>query len=419
MSILVRNGLLVTQDESRRVIEGNLYAEDGRILEVAGPERSADLVLDAEGCIVLPGLINCFTRASDILLGPPRDTSVEVTLERMETLRRRLTRRDVQLAAALASAEMLLQGTTTFLDVCQWEEEVARAVTQVGGRGFLSWLVVDPEDLNPCDKHLSHFRSWERIVPLIGPASMDSVELLEQVEALAKERGTKWCLSLSESRGDVYRFQRKMGVRPVEWLEKMGLLSPNLIALQGVWLTMNEIRSVARADVKVVHCPVSNQMKGMGGPMALLEMLEEGVTVGLGTDSPAVCGTTDLFRHMRACALLHKGQKWDATAVPAQLLLDLCTVKAAEVLGLDGGSLRKGNIADLTILSPRWRLPHDASEEALSYMVHLAEGMHVRDVIVGGKLVVENGILKTLDVEGLREDIDTLRMELGHEESGH
>ncbi len=420
MSILVRDGLLVTQDESRRVLEGNLYVEGGRIREVAGPERSSDLVVDARGCVVMPGLMNCYTRAADILLGPPGDDAAEVAYERMETLQERVTHRDVQLAAALTSADMLLKGTTSFLDLFLWEEEVARAVTQVGNRGFLAWLAKSSEDLSACERYLSRVASWERVTPLVGSASMAEVDLLEQVAALSNDGGIRWTVPLSERRSDVYRFQKAEDRRPVELLEERGILSPRLIALQCVWLTMNEIRSMARAGARAVHCPASNQMTGAGGPMALPEMLEAGVVVGLGTDSPALCGTMDLFHHMRSCALLHKGQRWDATVVKAQTLLDLCTVNSAEALGLDGGSLEEGKVADLIVLDPKRHVPWPLDPtEILSYLAYLAEGIQVRDVMVEGRLVVENGVLKSLDLHALRGDVEALRKELGHEVSGY
>ncbi len=416
MSILVKGGLLITQDDSRRIIEGNLYVEKGKIAEIGGPERSADVVMDARGCVVLPGLINCYTKAAHVLLGPPRDVSLEAIGKRMEDLEAQLTRRDLQMAAALASAEMALGGTTTFLDLFTWEEEVARGVTQVGLRGCLAWRVKVPEDLKLAEQFLVRSEMWKRVTPLVGSPGMADVGLLEEARALAEKHGRRWCLPLSESRRDVYQLQRAKGMRPAEWLEKRNLLSRDMIALHCVWLTMNEIKTLARAEVNAVHCPASNQMTGVGGPAPLLEMLQEGMTLGLGTDSPCLGGTFDLIHHMRLCALLQKGHRWDSTAVPAQLALDLCTVRAAKVLGLGVGSLQEGNAADFVVLDPATAF---TPEEVLSYLVYLAEGAQVRDVVVDGKVVVDNRILKGLDVSSLREDVSKMREELGHEESGH
>ncbi len=420
MSILIADGLLVTQDQSRRVIRGNLYVEGGRIAEVAGPDRPADVVLHAEGCLVLPGLINCYTRVADALLGPPRDAPSEVTRSRMDMMLENVTRRDVQIAAALASGEMLLRGTTCLLDVFQWEEEVARAITQVGNRGYLSRLVKSSQDLKGCADHLSRLASWERVIPLLGCSDMTRLDIVQELGSMAKERGCRWSLPISERRSDVYRFQKAAGMRPVEWLEEKGLLSPDLIALQCAWLTLNEIRLLSRASAKVVHCPVSNQATGSGGSLPLPEMLAEGVTVGLGTDSPAIVGPLDMFYHMRVCALFHRGQRWDERAVPAQQLLDLCTVTAAEVLGLDAGRLQEGKMADLVVLDPEGGVSKNTTpEEVFSYLAYLARGDQVRDVVVDGKSVVEQGVLKTIDIRSMRENVQALRKELNHEMPGN
>lgn len=416
VSILIKNGLLVTQDQSRRVLEGNLYVEGDKIVEVAGPDRSADSVIDASGCLVLPGLVNGYTRVAHTLLGPPKDLSPESAHRKMEALRERLTRRDVQMAAALAAAQMLQSGTTSFLDLFTWEDEVSRAVAHVGMRGFLAWDVGEAaEDLDACEQYLSRFKSRERIVPLVGTGNLSQAEA---VRDLARKYGTRWCVPLSETRTAVYRFQRETGARPVEWLAKGQLLSADLIALHCIWLTLNEIRSLSRAEVKVIHCPASNQMTGAGGPMPLQEMLHEGLAVGIGTDSPFLCGTLDPFHHMRLCGSLHKGNRWDAAAVPAQLILDLFTVRSSECLGLDGGSLEEGRVADVVVLDPQRRISLPTGpEEIISYLVYVAEGAQVRHVVVSGTHVVEDAALRTVDIEVLREDVGRMRAELGHEDS--
>ncbi len=416
VSLLVKGGLLVTQDDGRRVVEGNLYVEGGRVAEVAGPERGADQgadhVLDAAGCLVLPGLVNAYTRAVDLLLGPPRDLPPEDLRERRRLLRENLTRRDVELAAAAAAAEMLLGGTTSFLDLFPGAEELARAVTQVGSRGFPCWEVASPEELEGCAKGLARVQAWDRVEPSVGVANPEDPALLEEVAAFAEDRGLRWCLPLARTRREVYRFQRATGDRPGAWLEARGLLSPRLLALHAVWLTLNEIRALGRSGAQVVHCPLADAMGGTGGSLALPEVRAEGVSVALGTASPAQVGTLDLFQHMRGCAGQHKAARWDPGAATASLVLDLCTRGGAKVLGLEGGSLQAGTVADVVVLDLRGRRPPRDPSEVLSYLVYLAEGGQVRDVVVEGRIVVENGALTGVDVAALREDVEGLRREV-------
>lgn len=412
VSLLVQGGLLVTQDDGRRVVEGDLLLEGGRVEAVGGTQEGGDRVLDAAGCLVLPGLVNAYTRSVDVLLGPPRDLPPEALRERRRALQENLTRRDVELAAATAAAEMLLRGTTTFLDLAPAAEEVARAVTQTGGRGFLCWEVSAPEDLKACARGQARVNGWERIAPLVGVGSLEDPTLLEEVASFAEARSQRWCLPLARTRQEVYAFQRATGARPAAWLEERDLLSDRLIARHATWLTLNEIRSLARSHATVVHCPAADEMAGTGGALALPEMVAEGVALALGTGSPALVGSLDPFEHMRSCARLHKAQRWDASAAPASLVLDLATRGGAEVLGFDGGRLRPGAPADAVVLDPGGPRPPPRPAEVLSHLVHLAEGGQVRDVIVDGRVVVEGGVLRGVDVAALREDVTALRREV-------
>lgn len=417
VSVLVKDGLLVTQDGSRSVFQGSVSV-DGPVISGVGPEvEAADTVIDARGCIVLPGLLNCYTTSAHVLLGPPRDQPLETVRERMETLRENMTRRDVQMASALACAEMLLSGTTSFLDVFPWQEEVARAVTEVGIRGSLGRMMISTRDFESARAYIRRVRSWDRVTPMVSAPGLRDSEIVEEAASISKEEGVRWILPVAETRGDVYRFQRKEGHRPVEWLEKKGFLSPQLIAPYAVWLTLNEVRALARQDVKAVHCPVSNQLSGVGGPSPLVEMAEAGVKVGLGSDSPALCGSLDLFEHMRACAALHKGHRWDPEVMSAQVVLDMATIQAAEVLGLNGGSLVPGKLADLVVLDPGKRGSRVLEQgDIISYLVYIAGRSQVRDVMVDGKLVVEDGVIRTVDLDPLWQEMSEMRKELLHED---
>lgn len=409
----------MTQDGSRRVLPGNLYAEGGTLAEVGGPERSADRVLDAEDCLVLPGLINGYTTGAYALLSPPRDESSGRAADRREALEDRLTRRDVQMAAAWAAAEMLETGTTTFLDLYPWEEEIARAVVQTGGRGFLAWRVGASDDLMACERFLARVQEWDRVTPLVGLAGGGPLELMQEATALARRRGTKRCLPIAESRREVYRFQKAHGDRPVTWLDSEGLLDQDLLVIHAVWVTLNEVRALARGNTAVIHCPVSNQWTGAGGPMPLPEMEAEGVPLALGTDAPDRGGTLDLFHHMRACALLHRGSRGDPRILPSHRLLDLATVEGAQALGFPGGRLEAGAPADFIVLETGRKLPPVPPAELISYVTYQATGAQVRDVVVDGQPVVEDGRLQTLDLESLRAELQAVQRELGHENSGN
>jgi len=144
MSFLLRGGLIVTQDDKRRLVSGDLLVEDGRILAVGEVDRAVDEVIDCSGCAVLPGFINLHHHVANTLLrGVADDVPLEELLPRASAIDAKLTRRDVQIGALLGCVEMIRSGTTSFHDLFYWEDEVARAVRESGMRGFLSWVTLD------------------------------------------------------------------------------------------------------------------------------------------------------------------------------------------------------------------------------------------------------------------------------------
>jgi 5-methylthioadenosine/S-adenosylhomocysteine deaminase len=417
VSLLVADGTLVTQDAGRRVIQGNLLVENGTLQEVGGKTDSADRSLDAAGCLVTPGFVDAYTRSAHVLVGPPSDVPWDAMRETLAGLQANLTKRDLEVAAAFAAATMLAGGTTSFLDLFVWEEEVGRAVTQAGIRACLAWAVEAEEDLPQARRFLHKMRDRDRIRPLVGLTGLQDPALIEAVAEIARDEKTRWCMPLAERRSDVYRFQRATGARPGDWLEQGGYLSPALIALHCVWVTLNEIRALARGQVPVVHCPISNQMTGAGGPMPLPEMLREGVLVGLGTDSPFLSGGFSLRATTAASGSVQRGHRWDPTVVPVQKLVDLGTTNGARILETSAGALEPGAAADFVVFEPREALTLEP-EEGLSLLAYGGRTLRVRDVVVDGKLVVENGTVLGFDVPELRNRMVDLRRELGLADSG-
>src|SRR5207244_5753733 len=126
---------------------------------------------------------------------------------------------------------------------------------------------------------------------------------------------------LSETRGEVEAHRKKTGLRPVEWLEKIGFLGERVTAAHCTWVTMNEVRALARCGVSVAHCPVSNMKLASGGLAPVPEMLEAGVVVGLGTDLPISNNGMDVIAELKDAALLQTDNLWDARVLQAQAIV--------------------------------------------------------------------------------------------------
>jgi 5-methylthioadenosine/S-adenosylhomocysteine deaminase len=202
---------------------------------------------------------------------------------------------------------------------------------------------------------------------------------------------------LAETQSELEEVSKKYGTTPVKHLQNLGLLSSSLIACHCVWLTEEEMDLLARFGVRVVHNPESN-MKLASGVAPVPDLLARGVPVGLGTDGCASNNNLDLFQEMDFAAKLHKVHRLDPTVMPAQTVLEMATLGGARVLGMEEeiGSLEVGKKADIIILD--LDRPHlQPVYNIVSHLVYSATGADVRDVIIDGKLVMENRNLLTLD----------------------
>lgn len=413
MSILLRNGIMVTQNENREILDGDIYVEDGRIVEVGRVRTEAERVIDCSGKVIIPGLINTHNHVANTLIrGYADDVHLHEMLERTFEFDAKVTRRDVQVGALLGCLEMMKSGTTTFVDLFYWEDEVARAVREAGMRGFLGWAVLDEElstqrgtPLDNCSSFIERHKQEELITPLVFLMGVYvcSEETFMAGKQLAEDEDVMLHMHLSETRKEVYDHQRKSGMRPIEWLDKIGFLCDRLLAAHVGWVTIGEVRTLARNGVSVSHCPVSNMKLATGGVAPLPEMFENNVTVSLGTDSPVSNNSLDIFETMKFCALLHKADRWDARVLPAQKVLDLATIDGARAIGMENeiGSIEEGKKADLAVLdfnTPRTS-PYDKSR-VVSHLVYSCNGANTTTTIIDGEVVVNEG-----KAEHLKEDV--------------
>src|SRR3989454_3664292 len=281
---------------ARRLASGDLLVEDGRIVAVGEVDRTADEVIDCSRCAVLPGFINLHHHVANTLLrGVADDMPLEEMLPKASAIDAKLTRRDVQIGALLGCVEMVRSGTTSFHDLFYWEDEVARAVRESGMRGFLSWVTLDEAFTT---QHGSPLKNAEAFVakqkddPLVTPSLgvqgvyVASEETYVKASEIAARHGVRLHTHLSETRAEVERHRSRTGLRPVEWLEKIGFLTERVTAAHCVWMTMNEVRILARQGGSVAHCPVSNMKLASGGGAPGPGGMREGGPFRLRADPP-------------------------------------------------------------------------------------------------------------------------------------
>ncbi|MGD0587812.1 MAG: amidohydrolase [Thermoplasmata archaeon] len=416
--LVITDALLVSQDPSRRVFRGDLRVDEGRFSHVGpGASREGATLVDGRDLAVVPGFVNTHTHvAMSLLRGIADDRELAGFLETLFAVDARRTETDVEAGARAGIAEMLLSGTTSFLDLYYFEDAVARAVEALGIRGFLGWAVLDPELTTqtgvPVDNARQFIERWKghpRVSPLVAPQGVYvcGKETWLRAREVAEKAGTLVHYHLSETRREVNEHQTKTGRRPVVWLDEIGFLGPRSVAAHAVWLTGEEIGLLAGKGVGIAHCPSSNLKLASGGVAPVVELRAAGALVGLGTDSVASNNSLSMLREMHIAGLVQKNQRWDATALSAQELLDFATVDGARLLGriADLGSLEVGKQADFSL----FRLDHPSlfparPEAIVSHLAYAASDEAIDSVYVGGVPVVRHRSLTMGSWTAIRRD---------------
>jgi 5-methylthioadenosine/S-adenosylhomocysteine deaminase len=387
-----------------------VLVEDGTIAEIGDSiSKTASQTMDCKGKIVLPGLINTHTHlAMTMFRGYTDNMKLEDCLP--PRMWDKLTPEACYYGALLGCLEMIATGTTTFVDMHFFMEEVAKAVVKAGLRAYLSYCILgtDGSELEQQSKeNTKRFASFlkelnqPKVALAIGPHAPYSCspELLIWAKEMAEEENTILHTHLAETRSEQERIQKEHGMKEIEYLDKLGFLCPSLLAGHCVWLAKSGVKTLAEKSVKVSHCPVSDMRLASGGVAPVPEMLDAGVTVSLGTGSPASNDSLDMFETMKICALANKAHRWDASILPAQQILDFATIDAARVLKIDEkvGSVEIGKEADLIVLDANApNLAPLRKESLISNLVYAAKGHNVNATIVSGKVIMRNRRFLTL-----------------------
>jgi len=424
LDLLVTGGTLLTMNATMEILEEPAIGiREGRIAFVRSgltdlPEARERL--DATGCAVLPGLVNTHTHAAMVCFRGLADD-----LPLMEWLQRHIwpaeakyvNREMVYAGTVLAMAEMLLSGTTTFCDSYFYSSSVARAAVDAGMRavvaqGFIDFPTPDSPDPSRQIEIAEKFvGAWRDRSPLVTPSLFChtpytcSTETLKTIKGTARRVDVPFQTHLSETREEVGIIHRRFGMSPVDYLDSIGVLDERTVAVHCNWMEEEELDLLAARGVKVSHNPESN-LKLAAGMAAVPKMLRRGIAVGLGTDGCASNNDLDLFGEIGTAAKIHKLTEMDPTAMDAATVLRLATIGGAEVLGLEReiGSVEPGKWADLILLD--LDKPHFTPLfNVCSHLVYAARGSDVTTAVVGGRIVMKDRRLLTIDLPAAMEGV--------------
>ncbi len=413
-TILIKNAFILDPNNFEDKKQ-SLLIKDDLIAEIADEidESNIDKVIDAEGKILLPGLVNTHTHLSMTLFrGLADDLSLDSWLnDHIWPMEANLNGDYCYIGALLGAVELIKSGTTTFSDMYFYMEDVARAVEDAGIRAILSYGMIDfgIEEKREAEikENMALFNACNgmadgRIKVFFGPHSpyTASEELLVKVRELADEYGIGIHIHVGETQKEINDSLDERGLRPFEYLEKIGFLGPDVVAAHCVWLSENEIEIIKKHGVKVSHNPCSN-MKLASGIAPVSKLIEKGICVSIGTDGASSNNNLDLIEELKTASLLQKVSTLDPKVLDSNESIKMATIKGAEALGLDDeiGTIEVGKKADIILIDTAAANMTPDSSSLSSNVVYSANGSNVDTTICNGKILMENKKLTTLDEE--------------------
>jgi 5-methylthioadenosine/S-adenosylhomocysteine deaminase len=409
---------VVTMDAGRRLIENGAIAIKGERILAVGPRAEIDRRfqarqrLDRPQALIMPGLIDTHTHAAmSLLRGIADDLRLQDWLEKFifPAEAKNVTPDFVLWGTRLACLEMMLSGTTTFVDMYYYEDRVAEAVKGAGMRGVLGETIIGfpvadaktPADsLRFTEGYIQKYLHDPLVVPTVAPHALytNNDDTLRACRRLADKYGVPLLIHLSETKRENDEQLAKRGMTPTAVLNSIGLFDGHTLAAHGVWLDDRDIDILKTHNVGIAHCPSSN-MKLASGVAPVLKMLAAGISVGLGPDGPAGSNNDfEMLEEVNLACNLQKVTSGDPTALPAQQSLEMATIMGAKAIGMDReiGSLEAGKRADLITI--RLDRPHAVPlYNVYSQLAYALKSSDVQDVMVNGKPIVRDGQSLTLN----------------------
>jgi 5-methylthioadenosine/S-adenosylhomocysteine deaminase len=407
VSILIR-GVTLNGQQKDILIQGNTIQE---IADSIG--APVETQISGDGKAAIPSFINGHTHAAMTLLrGYADDMHLQDWLEKkIWVAEAQMTEEDIYCGARLACLEMIKTGTTFFNDMYWFWKGTARAVLDMGIRAAISAVFIDFFDKKKAEEQIEiNMKLFEesgkfgdRITFTLGPHAIYTVseESLKWAADFARANGLLIHIHLSETQEEVEDCIRKHGIRPAEYLEKIGFLGPNVIACHAVYLNQKEILLLKKHDVKVVHNPISNMKLAVGRAFPYARLKTAGITISLGTDGCSSNNNLDMLESMKFASLLQKYHQRDTTVLPAREAFQMATINGAQAFGLNCGEIKEGALADLALIDlQRPELtPHFDLHSDLAYS---GNGACVDTLICDGKVLMANRRVK--DEETILEE---------------
>ncbi len=433
-TLLLKHAAVLTLNAENTILESSSIAiQDEKIIAIGEPPREfvADEIIDAQHHVALPGFFNAHTHAAMTLL---RGSAEDLPLDRWfnEGIWRTesaLQEEDVYWGVALAACEMLRSGTVAFADHYFYMHNVARVVQESGMKALLAWCVfgsdfakeMGPTTLELTSDFVAEFQNSAggRIKTMLGPHSpyISTERSLRDAANVARKLNVGCHIHVSESQAQVDNSYKQFGKSPVAYLNELGIFDNPSIAAHAIYVNEDDIEILRAKKVSVAACPKTHLKLAMQ-TTRIVDLLNAGVHVALGTDGAASNNNLDMLEVMRLAALLQKHDSGDATVLPSMEALRLATQHGARAMGFNNsGVLQVDADADLILLD--MDKPHLVPRHNLAAnIVHSARASDVNYVIVNGKVLLRQGELTTLDEEKIMREAEARGLRMARSAQG-
>lgn len=414
-TILIKD-ILFNNSKIDILIKGNKIAKIAPSLECSSCE-----VINGNGKAVIPGFMNMHTHAAMTLMrGMGEDMTLKDWLfNKIWPTEQNLDGELIYWGTKLACLEMLKTGTTFFNDQYWYLEEAVKATAEMGLRSVQAFVILDLGDKSKaatikkeCTQAWEKSKNWGPLnrfaVGIHAPYSV-SEEMIVWTTNFAKERDLLVHIHLSETENENRESIEKHGLTPTAYLDKLGVLGPNVIAAHCLWIDDKDMAILAKRGVKVVHNINSNLKIASGYKFRYNEFRDSGVVVTLGTDGCASSNNLDMLETMKTTALLQKGWRGDATAMPINELMDLSTKNAGLTIGVNCGIIKEGALADLTIIDID-NYAFTPNINLYANLIYSANSSCVNTVICDGKILMRERKVK--GQEEILENVNRLYKKL-------
>ncbi|MGF1731170.1 amidohydrolase [Photobacterium kasasachensis] len=422
VDLLIKNATVLTMDQEKTVFDNGLVAvKENKIFAVTDGSDVKDYlaakIIDANGDIVLPGLINTHTHVSMTVFRSMADDVPDRLHRYIFPLEKKLVSRDmVRIGAQLGNVEMLKGGVTTYADMYYFEDEVAKTVDEIGMRAVLGETVIKfpvadaanaDEGIQYALDFIKEYKDHPRITPAFAPHApyTNTTEILQKITKLSLEHDVPVMIHLAESeRENQVIAERSGGKTPVGYMADIGALTPNLVGAHVINVDDNDIALLKKHDVGIAH-NMSANIKSAKGVSPALKMFDDGLRIGLGTDGPMSGNTISTIDEFNQVAKVHKLVNKDRAAMPPMKVIEMATIGAARALHMEDtiGSLETGKLADIIIIDTT--APNMVPVyNPYSALVYSAYATNVKHTIVDGKLLMENRNMLTVDEDAIREE---------------